>query len=945
MPIPGTKPAPLPADEKERLEALYGYQILDTEAEQDFDDLTLLAAHICGVPISLISLIDEKRQWFKSKVGLEAPETHRDMAFCSYAIHDRDVMTVPDAVEDGRFAENPLVKFDPKIRFYAGAPLVTSDNYAIGTLCVIDRVPRELTDAQKEALQALSRQVMAQIEMRRVMQAERRYRKEIEEAQGRLTDFLDNANDLIQSINPEGKFLYVNRRWKETLGYSEEDLKTLTVFDLMSAECRQHCEESFARIMAGENIGQVQAVFQAKDGRKVELEGSVNCRMEDGRPMETRGIYRDVTERRQAEREKHALAERLLLATKSAGMGIWEWNLKTDQHTWDAQMRALYGMPPDLKESYQVWENSVSAEDAEKVGNALKALMDHGTDYVVDFEVKLPDGSQRTLQARALVERDEQGRTERIVGVNWDITNRKQLEVELARARDQALDATKAKSEFLANMSHEIRTPMNGVIGMTTLLGETKLDEEQRDFVNTIRTSADALLALINDILDFSKIESGKMELDPHPVELRRCIAEALDLLAPKAAEKGIDTGYLADEAVPELVTADGTRLRQVLINLLSNAVKFTDKGGVVVRLAPGKSADEWHFAVEDSGVGVPADKISRLFQSFSQADSSTTRHYGGTGLGLAICKRLVEMMGGRMWVDSQPGVGSTFHFSLRAKAEPGDKSAWRQPQPVLKGKRLLIVEDNAQNREIVQQYGTLWGMGVELAGSVFEALERAQNSRPYDVVLLDHQLAGTSGFALWEQLRGQAACRNAQPLLLSNVRLAADAPLKQAVYKPIRRQQMLEAILRVLAVGAVVKESPVAKPVAAKLAEQFPGRILVADDNVVNLKVASAFLTRMGYQPDTATNGREVLQALAAKEYNLVLLDIQMPELDGYQVASKVISQAAGGKRPHLIALTANAMESDRQKCLAAGLDDYLPKPIRVPELEAILRKYLAPE
>jgi PAS domain S-box-containing protein len=944
MPISGTKPAPLPANEKERLEALYGYQILDTDAEQDFDDLTLLAAHICGVPISLISLIDEKRQWFKSKVGLEAPETHRDMAFCSYAIHDREVMTVPDAVEDGRFAENPLVKFDPKIRFYAGAPLVTSDNYAIGTLCVIDRVPRELTEAQQEALQALSRQVMAQIEMRRVMQAERRYRKEIEEAQGRLTDFLDNANDLIQSTDPDGKFVYVNRRWRETLGYTEEEAKALTIFDLLDPESKEQCRARFARIIAGEKVGQIQATYRAKDGRLVALEGSVNCRMENGKPVETQGIYRDVTERLRYERERHALAERLLLATKSAGMGIWEWNLKTDQHTWDAQMRALYGLSPDVKESYQVWQNTVSAEDAEKVAKALNALMEHGTDYVVDFEVKLPDGNKRTLQARALVERDEMGRAERIVGVNWDITNRKQLEVELARARDQALDATKAKSEFLANMSHEIRTPMNGVIGMTTLLAETKLDEEQRDFVNTIRTSADALLALINDILDFSKIEAGKLELDPHPVELRRCIAEALDLLAPKSAEKGIDTGYLADESVPDYVLADGTRLRQVLINLLSNAVKFTEKGGVIVRLAPGETADGWHFSVQDTGVGIPADKISRLFQSFSQADSSTTRHYGGTGLGLAICKRLVEMMGGRMWVDSRADVGSTFHFSIRAKAEPGEKSAWRQPQPALKGRRLLMVEDNALNREIVQQYGSLWGMEVELAGSAAEALGRAQNSKPYDLVLLDHQLAGTDGFTLWKQLQVQAACRNAQPLLLSNVRLAADAAIKQAVYKPIRRQQMLETILRVLVTSPAVKEAA-GKASGSRLAELFPGRILIADDNVVNLKVASAFLARMGYQPDTAANGREVMEALAAKEYDLVLLDIQMPELDGYQVAAQVLSKTAGGKRPSLIALTASAMESDRQKCLAAGLDDYLPKPIRVPELEGILRKHLIPK
>lgn len=818
MPIPGAKPAPLPANEKERLEALYGYQILDTEVEQDFDDLTHLAAHICGVPISLISLIDENRQWFKSKVGLEASETHRDLAFCAYAIHDRDIMTVNDARQDERFATNPLVTADPNIRFYAGAPLVTSDNYAIGTLCVIDRVPKQLTKEQEEALQALSRQVMGQLEMRRVMRAERRYRKQIEETQARL-----------------------------------------------------------------------------------------------------------------------------MLATKSAGMGVWEWNLVTDKHTWDDEMRRLYGYPLDKQEvTYQDWLNRVSPEDAERVSKALKATMEEGADYLVEFQVHLPDGTKRTLQARALVERDEKGRMIRITGVNWDISNRKCMELELARVRDQALEATKAKSEFLANMSHEIRTPMNGVIGMTALLSQTKLDDEQRDFVSTIRVSADSLLALINDILDFSKIEAGKLDLDLHRVEVRRCVTEALDLLAPKAAEKKIDTGYLADESVPECVITDGTRLRQILINLLSNAVKFTEKGGVVVRLEPGAERDEWHFSVQDTGVGIPADKISRLFQSFSQADSSTTRHYGGTGLGLAICKRLTEMMGGRMWVESTAGGGSTFHFTIRAQSVEQEKSAWRQPQPVLKGKRLLLVEDNALNRQIVEQYGGLWGLSVETVVSLEGALQRATQRPAFDFILLDHQLPGSDALVQWRQLKELSACRWAYPFALTDVRLPADAAIKAVIYKPIRRQQMMEVILRSLSKNPAEIAATGAKSNGTLLAELHPGKILVADDNVVNLKVASSFLTRMGYQPDTATNGREVLDALAVKHYDVVLLDIQMPELDGYQVADSVLANIPEGARPKLIALTANAMESDRHKCMAAGLDDYLAKPIKVPELERVLKAHL---
>lgn len=944
MPVTGSIPALPPTDEKKRLEALYDYQILDTESEQDFDDLTLLAAHICGTPISLISLVDESRQWFKAKVGIDATETHRDMAFCAYAIHDRAVMSVQDAVKDERFATNPLVVSEPKIRFYAGAPLVTSDNHAIGTLCVIDRVPRELTEAQKEALQALSRQVIGQIEMRRVMRAERRYRKQIEETQSKLADFLDNANDLIQSIGSDGKFLYVNRRWKETLGYSDEDLKSMTVFDLMAPECREHCLQSFQRLMAGEDIGQVQAVFKAKDGREVDLEGSVNCRMENGKPVETRGIYRDVTERRVAEREKLELAERLLLATKSAGMGIWEWNLETNQHRWDAQMLSLYDYPPDKKQvTFEDWAARVNAADVEKVSEALKATLEQGADYSVEFQVNLQGGNARILQARALVERDAQGKPVRIVGVNWDITKRKQLEVELGKARDAALEATKAKSEFLANMSHEIRTPMNGVIGMTTLLAETRLDDEQCDFVNIIRTSADALLALINDILDFSKIESGKMDLDAHTVELRRCVAEALDLLAPKTAEKGIDTGYLADDEVPDFVSIDGTRLRQILINLVSNAVKFTEKGGVIVRLEKGQQKDEWHFSVQDTGMGIPKSKIARLFQSFTQVDNTTTRHFGGTGLGLAISKKLVEMMGGRMWVESVEGQGSTFHFTVKGEPVTQEISMWRKVQPALQGKRLLMVEDNALNRQIIEKYGRLWGMEVVTVDSLEAAVQLGSTSNGFDIVLLDNQLPGADGSEQWKRLQGFMAFQKAHPVLLTNTRLAGDEAVKASVSKPIRRQAMVETLLRVIQSAPAAKDSAVGKAAGAILAEKHPGNILVADDNVVNLKVATAFLTRFGYQPDTAKNGLEVIEMLAKKEYDLVLLDIQMPELDGYQVASKVIANANGGKRPHLVALTASAMESDRQKCLNAGLDDYLPKPIRVPELEAKLRKFLA--
>jgi PAS domain S-box-containing protein len=764
------------------------------------------------------------------------------------------------------------------------------------------------------------------------------------------------------------RFVEINPAYERLTGISADKIRGRSPRDLVPlipAEMAECLRASFRRGIESPGPIEYEEPFFVHGRLLWWLTRLTPLRDSVGNVVRLVGRSLDITERKTIELRFQSLTERLQLATEAAQVGIWDHDLLQNRVVWDNRMHALYGVDPtNFDGSYEAWRARIHPQDLPRLQLEGTEAREGKKPFNTSYRVVRPDGEVREIRACAHVQRDAAGRAIRMVGVNWDVTAERRAQGEIVRARDQAerlnrqLEdalaranqlaqeagaATVAKSEFLANMSHEIRTPLNAVIGMSGLLLGSNLSKEQREFAETIRSSGDGLLGLLNDILDYSKIESGRLDLENRPFDLRECVESALDVLAGRSAEKSIDLLSAIDAGVPESISGDETRLRQVLVNLLSNAVKFTSQGEVFLSVAVvGRAADDvrLRFSVHDSGIGIPTDRMDRLFKSFSQVDASTTRQFGGTGLGLAICKRIVDLMGGKIWVESTAGTGSVFCFEITAAPQAAAKTFLAPGSPALVGRRVLIVDDNATSCRVLCQQFISWGMTPRAVASGDEAMAALAQEAPFDLALVDVEMPEMSGPEVVARIRREKSATQLPVAMLTRrgrLRLDDELGVTACVSKPIKTAALFELCVEILQGGQATR--PVAAPEGAALGVEHPLAILLAEDNPVNQRVAILMLQRLGYRADVASNGREALEAVERQRYDLVLMDVQMPEMDGLQAAREIRARFDRDTGPRIVAMTANASTSDREECFAAGMDDFLTKPVRGADLrKAIL-------
>src|ERR1700719_2649495 len=1005
--LPSMK-APLPENETARLEALQRYAILDTFPEQEFDDLSRLAALICGTPMALVSLVDGNRQWFKSKVGIDEPETPRDVAFCAHAILDSGVMVVPDALADDRFRTNPLVLGDPKLRFYAGAPLLTQEGHALGTLCVIDHVPRNLSGEQLEALKALSRLVVTELEPRRNVGDLSKAMRERHLLEGELDQLFQLSLDLFCIAGFDGYFKRLNPSWVQTLGISREELLSRPYIDFVHPDDREATLRESQKIVEGAVAFSFENRFRCGDGTYIWLLWNATPSSDQNLIF---AVAKDITLRKHAERrlavgyaltrvfaeaENLVAASPLILRSICEGLG-WElgafWRLDElaqvlhcvdlwhfpgqefpafEKATRELTFQRGEGLPgliwatgqskwaTDVPERESFPRIQIARAEGLRSGFGFPIRIDDRAVGVIEFvsrEIRRPEpellemfdsiGSQigqfmerRRAESELKLYADylEAAR----LAQEADARRLALLVHELEIAKAGAEEATRSKSEFLANMSHEIRTPMNAVIGMTELALDTKLTSQQREYLVTVKNSAGSLLNLINDILDFSKAEAKKLELDRVDFVLHDMLEDTLRALAVRAQQKGLELACHAAQEVPDGLVGDAERIRRIVVNLVGNAIKFTESGEVVLNASVESKTNQdvvLHFSVTDTGVGIPREKQKAIFEAFAQGDASTTRKYGGTGLGLSISSQLSELMGGRIWLESEPGRGSAFHFTVRLGLQTS-ASAEQAPVPVkLLDLPVLVVDDNSTSRKILEEMLANWKMKPIAADSgpaAVEALKRAQKKgKPIRLVLADRHLPGMDGFDLSASVQKDAQLRGVTIILLTFAGQREDQARAKgvgaatAVTKPVKQSELWDAIVTALHVPGRQKTRLSAARSMARGAQRRL-RVLVAEDNPVNQELVLHLLERRGHSAIVAENGKQAIAALEKHKFDLVVMDIQMPEMGGIEATEEIRrkEKSDGGHIP-IFAMTAHAMPGDRERCLEAGMDGYIPKQI----------------
>jgi PAS domain S-box-containing protein len=784
-------------------------------------------------------------------------------------------------------------------------------------------------------------------------------RKQAEEAvrQERqlLTTLMDTIPDSIYFKDIDCRFIRINRAMADRSGLADPaEAAGKTDFDIFTEE---HAAEAAADERAVIESGHP---LVGKEEKETWGHGQVTwvsttkmpLRDQDGRVVGTFGISRDITVAKRAEEALRQGEERFRSLIEATVAIVWttpaSGEFEYDQPGWSA----FTGQTFDELKGWG-WLDAVHPADRDKTARVWSEAVRARSIYQVEHRLRRHDGEYRHMLVRAVPVLGKGGGIREWIGVHTDIDAEKQAEAAMREAKEAAEAAARTKSEFLANMSHEIRTPLNGIIGMAELALDTELTPEQREYLGMVKVSADHLLTVINDILDFSKIEAGRLDLELVDFDPRETLDDTVATLALRAHKKGLELADHVAADVPDALSGDPHRLCQIVVNLLGNAIKFTERGEVVLRVEVQSRSERevcLHFAVSDTGIGIAPDQQQKLFKAFSQADTSTTRKYGGTGLGLAISARLIQMMGGEVWLESEVGRGSTFHFTARFAPARGPVERPGRPEPTrVHGLRVLVVDDNATNRRILEEMLTNWGMHatvVEGGRQALAALERARGAgRPFALVLLDAMMPEMDGFTLAERIRKDPEAVGPTLMMLSSANRREDVArcrelgVDTYLTKPIRQSTLLDAIMTALGSSASIEDhAPAAGPPVARHGGRTL-RLLLAEDNAVNQRLAVSLLEKRGHQVVVVGNGHEALAVLHDRPFDAVLMDVQMPEMDGFEATAAIRArESATGAHTPIVAMTAHALKGDRERCLAAGMDAYVSKPLRPQELFDVL-------
>ncbi len=937
---------PVPLNEEGRLNALKGYNILDTLSEEEFDRLTELASVICNVPIALVSLIDEERQWFKSRVGLDDSETPRSISFCQYAVADGEVFQVEDTHADERFVNNPLVTGPPNMRFYTGQPLIDPDGFALGTLCVIDRTPRKLGDKQLRALEILAKEVVVQIVNKKEKNELKNYQRLF-----RLT------NDLVCVTSTDGIFKEVNPSFTNTLGWDEQELLGKSFFSFLHPEDAKASGSEMGKLIDSNRPLSTISRFKGKDNSYRILQWSAT---KDTISGDIYATAHDISKIREADKKLRLSEERWKFALENSGDGLWDWNATSNKVYFSDKWKSQIGYAPDeIADSFAEWEIRVHPEDLQGCLEELNKHFSGVTElYSKEFRMRCKDGNYIWILTRGkVIEWDSEKKPLRVIGTHTDLTERKLAEALIVKAKEQAEAANIAKSDFLANMSHEIRTPLNGVIGFTDLLLRTKLDATQTQYMSAVYQSANSLLDIINDILDFSKIEAGKLDLDIERSDLLEIGNQVADVVTYQAHQKNLEVLLNIAPDVPRFIWADSIRLRQVLVNLLGNAVKFTKEGEIELKVQVLPNIEEsleetrFHFSVRDTGIGILPRNMQKIFDAFSQEDASTTRKYGGTGLGLTISNKLLALMNSKLEVISEVGKGSTFFFDVSFKTMRGEAVVWDNLDDI---KKILIVDDNTNNRIILKDMLAMKDIFSDEAESGAIALDKIKSEIKYDVVLMDYHMPVMNGIDTIRKIRQNINLDTAQqPIILlysssddESINTACkELEVQQRLVKPIKIKQLFDSLSRISKENFGPENFILKQENSFDWLDKVPRnlKVLIAEDNMVNMFLARTIISSLLPNAEIleATNGKLALDLFEKENPNIIFIDVQMPDMNGYEATAAIRSIETTSRVP-IIALTAGIVKGEKEKCISAGMDDYISKPVVKDAIENAIKKWI---